>query len=399
MRLAYVVGTFPNLSETFVVNEIERLSQMGVDIEVFAFARPPASDQKKMGAVARRWMQRTHYVEKPEAASALLAELPRVPRTVRAFMALHGGRPRSARTLLELGRAAAVARRLRALGIGHLHAHWPYATRVAHLTHLLTGIPYSVSVHAHEVAHENTHFPEVFGALEFAAFCNRGAMGYLLDRLPPPLHSRAHLVYHGVDIDGFAPLPSRGPDGSLRVLSAGRLTATKGFERLIRGCALARRQGLDVSLTILGRGPREAELREVAAQESFEPHLALPGWVSHEEVAAELARCDVFGLLADTTFHDGLPNVVLEAMASARPVILSPLPAAPEAVDDGVEGFVVESSEDLAGFVAALRRFAEAPDLARRMGVSARARVERDHDAQRQIEVMLELFRRAPAAV
>jgi glycosyltransferase involved in cell wall biosynthesis len=105
-----------------------------------------------------------------------------------------------------------------------------------------------------------------------------------------------------------------------------------------------------------------------------------------------LARAHVFALLADTTFHDGLPNVVLEAMASGRPVILSPLPAAGEAVEHGREGFILDAPDDLEGFVAALDKLRQAPEQALRMADAARARVVAEHDAGLQIARLRELF-------
>jgi glycosyltransferase involved in cell wall biosynthesis len=106
-----------------------------------------------------------------------------------------------------------------------------------------------------------------------------------------------------------------------------------------------------------------------------------------------MRQAHVFALLADTSFHDGLPNVVLEAMASGRPVIVSPLPAAGEAVTHGVEGFVLSGADDTAGVIHALRTLQEAPSLLRQLGAAARRRVEMDHDANVQIDRLASLFR------
>ena len=91
----------------------------------------------------------------------------------------------------------------------------------------------------------------------------------------------------------------------------------------------------------------ESELKRLAAELDFSDRLSMPGWVAQESVARFMQEAHVFALLADTEFHDGLPNVVLEAMASGRPVILSPLPAASEAVTSGQEGFVLPDAQDV----------------------------------------------------
>jgi glycosyltransferase involved in cell wall biosynthesis len=294
----------------------------------------------------------------------------------------------------RLGKAFALAKRLRQRPPQRVHAHWPYATMVAHLASILTEIPYSVSIHAHEVAHENGHFAEAFRRLDWATFCNGAAMEHLLDQLPPEAREASHLVYHGVETDRFEPLAMPESADPFRVVSAGRLTATKGFDRLVRACALARERGAPVELAILGRGDQEAVIRETAAEAGFSDHLELPGWVPHHEVADWIARSHVFALPASVGFHDGLPNVVLESMASARPVILSPLPAAHEAVTPGVEGEVLRSADDVDGLADALVRLARSPEAAERMGLAARERALRDHDAASQIQRLYALHAR-----
>ncbi|HZF24769.1 MAG TPA: glycosyltransferase family 4 protein [Steroidobacteraceae bacterium] len=393
-KVAYLVPRFPALSETFIASEIGRLRNLGVEPVVMSFERPPAADIDKLASSARDLLPDVAYIGLAEAAWAGLK------RPLQTLRALHENRriqdrlPRKPNSLLRLLRAAAVRSRMQRARIRHLHAHWPYASQVAHLVCAMGGASYSVSIHAHEVAHEGAHFPIIFEALSFAAFCNRGAMNYLLPQLAPQVRDRAHLVYHGVDLNGFARLPLPSQQLPIQVISAGRLTATKGFDRLLRACAAARARGIETRLTILGHGPMEAQLRELARELRFADALRMPGWVTHAEVQQHMQAAHVFALLADTTYHDGLPNVLLEAMASGRPVIVSPLPAAREAVTEGVEGFILNSAADTEGFVDALCRCADEPRLLENMGRAARRRVEAEHDADRQITRVAELLRR-----
>lgn len=394
MKIAYLIGNFPVLSETFVASEIERVQQLGFDVRIFSFASPAPADIEKLSVSSRALFAHTAYIGIHEAAMSAVLNPIAMLRGARVNAALHKVSTRKANAALMLLRAAAVARRIRAAGIRHVHAHWPYASQIAHVVRAISGASYSVSIHAHEVAHENGHLPAIFPTVSFAAFCNRGAMEHLLQTLPDGARSRSHLIYHGVDLARFSLLPPPADNGAIEVLSAGRLTETKGFDRLILGCAAAREQGIDVRLTLLGRGSIEPKLRAIAREAAFSEFLDLPGWVPHEEVQRYMQRSHVFALLADTTFHDGLPNVVLEAMASGRPAILSPLPAAGEAVTDGIEGFILDGPRDIDGFVRALRALGADPQLAARMGKAARRRVESEHDASVQIGRMSELFRR-----
>lgn len=392
MKIGYVVHRFPWPSETFVSREVADLVGLGHDIEIYSFDRPAGRDAELLGDQARRLMAKTRYISRREAAQALATP---------AMLAMLGEERRLAATatdrsnrLLRLGRAAALARRARRDGVDLLHAHWPYATQCAHLAGLASGLPYSVSIHAHEVAHDGGHFPVCFERLRFASFCNAAAMEYLLSRLPPAARAKAHLVYHGVDVTAFAVQPPADPAPPLRILSAGRLTPSKGFDRLVRAAAEAVRRGTEVRLTILGRGPEEETIRRVAAEEGFSDRLVLPGWVGHEEVGGHLRDCHVFALMASDDFNDGLPNVVVEAMASGRPVVVSPLPAAREIITPGDNGFILATIDDREGFVAALAALAGG-DTAARMARAARATVEEHYDARRHIRALAALLAEA----
>ena len=253
-----------------------------------------------------------------------------------------------------------------------------------------------MSIHAHEVEHDYGHIPVLFDSIEFAVFCNQAALDRLIENVPSA-RERCHLVYHGVDLELFRPLPLPDAAAPLHVISAGRLTRTKGFDRLVRGCARLSDTGVDIKLTILGTGEIMSELRTLAEELGFYAQLCLPGWVPYHRVPEYIKDAQVFALIADTSYDDGLPNVLLEAMACGRPVIVSPLPAAGEAIANGVEGYILESANDIGGLVTALRSFATQPAQVRQIGAAARRRVEADFDARRQIPKLMDLFSLAPA--
>jgi len=379
MSIAYLIADFPKPSETFVSREVLALRELGLDLKPFAFQQPAIDEEKKLDAATRKLIGAVEYLNNGSLFSGALRSWS-LARIWRENADLQRTSMFKSNPQLRLLRAATLARQLQAAGIQHLHAHWPYATLIAHLVHKLTGISYSISVHAHEVEYDYGHFPSVFELLSFATFCNRAAMERLLERLPASARERAHLVYHGVDLNRFRPLAFPKCDGPLKVVSAGRLTRSKGFERLVRACATARSLGAPVELTILGSGSLDTVLKKVAADCGFSDAFHLPGWLPHDRVSEHMAGAHVFALMADTEYGDGLPNVVLEAMASGRPVILSPLPAAKEAITNGVEGVVLNSAADEEGMVNALQRLAGDRAKLPPMGQAARRRVEEEFD-------------------
>jgi len=173
--------------------------------------------------------------------------------------------------------------------------------------------------------------------------------------------------------------------------SAGRLTATKGFSRLLHLLAQLDRQSVPAELTIVGDGSQREVLTALAGELGISERVRITGWVEPAALRQAFAASDVFCLLADTTYHDGLPNVVLEAQALGRPVLISSLPAAAEAVTHGVDGFVIEP-DDTEGACRVLTQLAREPALRQRIAAAARARVERQHDARHHLGQLHQLL-------
>ncbi len=367
-------------SETFVFREVLGLLDRGISIEVHAVTRPSASELEVLPKEARDLAQQVHYVDRFESAVALPWAL--TSASARALNArLDREATLKANGLARLARAGAIARRVKSSGAERIHAHWPYAAQMAALAHELTGVPFSVSVHAHEVAHDGGHFAAIYEKLEFASFCNRAAMDYLLERLPSTAAGRSELNYHGVDLKNFPLLDLAPPPPPLEVLAVGRLAKTKGVDRLLRGLALAREEGLDVRLTIVGDGSQRSLLEEQAQKLGLADRVTFCGWIEHGKVRERLEACHVLALLPDIDFHEGLPNVVLEAQAAGRPVVLSPLPAASEVLVQGENGWVVSAPDAVEELVDVLRGLLVEPGRLQEMHRRARHAVEDGFDA------------------
>jgi colanic acid/amylovoran biosynthesis glycosyltransferase len=391
-RIAYIIGSFPMRSETFVYRELMGLRDRGLQVDVFSVARPtPAEAGDALEATRGLHVE---YISR----LAVLASLARgAPRNVRELNArLQHEATRKSKSWLRLGRALAIASRLRRGGYVRIHSHWPYGHQLAALAHLVTGIPSSISVHAHEVAYDNGHFAPVFELIDFAAFCNDAARRFLLERLPAIAPGKCHLVYHGVDLSAFPSLVPPPVSPRLRLVSAGRLTATKGFSRLLRLVAQLGHQSVPAELTIVGDGSQREALTALAGELGISDRVRITGWVQPAALRQAFAASDVFCLLADTTYHDGLPNVVLEAQALGRPVVISSLPAAAEAVTHGVDGFVVEP-DDADGACRILTQLAREPELRESVAAAARARVERQHDARHHLGQLHQLLLSKPS--
>lgn len=392
MKLLYLVGRFPSASETFVAEEIRGMQARGHEVTVVALSRPDLATIDRIGPGLKSFITTTNY-----------APMFCLPATVRYCVSaeawsLSARLARDAtlpvRPLPRMTRAMAVADIARSCGAEWIHAHWPRPTEVAMLASVMTDCPFSVSVHAHEVAHDAGHFAAAFERLSFATFCNSAAMELLLATLPAEARARSHLVYHGVNLDGFSRSEMPPLDSGLRIASAGRLTVTKGFDRLIRAVAQARADGLEASLSIFGEGAERPRLEALISDLGVGDAVTLAGWLPHEKMQEALSRHHLFALMADDKFHDGLPNVVLEAMAVGRPILISPLPAAKEVVVSGQNGVILESIDSVEEAARTLRWFSDNPECLTSFGTAAACSVCANHDRSQRLDQLDALFQR-----
>ncbi len=333
--IAMVTSGFPRISETFALNELVALERAGAVAAIFA-TKP--GDGRPSHPGVEVLLHRTEVLPPGSAGE-------QVSRVVERLRAKH------------------------VTGIHGYYAHAPAA--VAERAAARLGIPYSFSAHARDIrkvpAAELRH--RACGAARVIA-CNDDAAGELRR-----MGAKVELVPHGVDIRRFAPAsPPRAE--SVRLLAVGRLVEKKGFDVLIDALA---RLGGSMRLRIIGDGPLRARLERLLASTGLADRVDLSGTVTHRELPSAYADAHavIVPSVEDATGdRDGLPNVVLEAMASGRPVVASGIAAIPSAIDDGDSGLLVPPG-DAAALADALAQVASDSALRERMGAAARRVVER----------------------
>jgi glycosyltransferase involved in cell wall biosynthesis len=300
------------------------------------------------------------------------------------------------RTLFYFYLGVWAAELLRGEGISQIHAHFANrATVVAMVASRLLGVPYSLTAHAYDIYVSPVMLPEKMAGAQFVATCTDYNRVHL-ERIDGGRFSgMIHLIYHGLDLSKFEPdrrLPSDGRRPLL--LSVGQLKEKKGFPYLLRACRMLRDQGYDFACEIIGEGPQRRELEAMVTDLGLDDTVVLRGAVSHQEVLERYARAALFALAcvpAEDGDRDGIPNVLLEAMAMRVPVVSSRFSGIPEAVEDGCTGLLVppRDTEALAG---ALIRLLDDRDLRERMGRAGRERVEEHFDIRDNIGRLVDLF-------
>ena len=397
MKLAYVVAGFPKGSETFVYREVAGLKELGHDVEVFAFVGPSASDLQTLSPVAHSLFKETRYIDHVSLPRGLTRSAGSL-RAHRLNLSFQQAATAKSNPVVRLARAGAIARRIAGAGFDRIHAHWPYGSQVGALVHALTDIPFGVSIHAHEVVEDNGHFAPLFSQVDVATFCNETAMRHLLKQLPSGTERRCHMVYHGVDLGMFFELPTQPVTGSLHLLSIGRLTAVKKFDRLITLVAMLTQRGLDLRLTLVGGGTDHELLSNLAVRLGVADRVHITGWLPQERVRDHLEQCHLFVLIPDAD-HNGVPNVVVEAQAAGRPALISPIPAAEEAVCNGVTGWVLSRPDATDEIESILRGLLQNPERLRVMGAAAREHARERFDSQVHIRHLADVLKRGGAQV
>lgn len=381
--LAVLVNGFPRLSETFVLQELLDLERRGVRLSLFALSRPgEIVRQEALGrlrgrveyvperiAISRRRVARAHAAllrHRGPAYAAAVRDLVRAPDFTPGVMR----------------RAVLVASRLTRLGSPPLYIHFAHKPgTVGRFAARMAGVPYALSAHAKDIwlTPPDELAAKVQGA-RVVLTCTEAGQGQLERHSGGATPVR--LAYHGTDVD--VETARRALPGPPRVLSVGRLVEKKGYDVLIRAAAVLRDRGVAFTVRIAGDGVEWPRLQRLVHELDVGEYVTFLGPLSPREVQTEYESATAFALACRQLANgdrDGLPNVVLEAMARGLPVVSTTHGGVREAVDDGHTGLLAPA-EDPEALARALERLLTEPDFAGGLGraaaVSIRERFDRD---------------------
>jgi len=402
----YLTRSWPRLSQTFIVGEVLALERLGADLEIVALT---ASGEALRQAQVDDVRAPVTCLNRASPDSTLRDHLlvaehePRryadTARFARANPGLAAGYAKA--TTGECFRlavqVAARCLRLAARGapVTHLHAHFAHdPALVAHLVGRLTGVPYSITAHARDLYQIPVQSLRARASAATSVLtCCHANRTYLEAHLAPADVARVRVVHHGVDLRRLMPGPARPDGGTVRIVSVGRLVEKKGFPDLLRAFA-AVAAGRDVSLTVYGDGPLRADLEALRDRLGLHGVVTFAGERSNDRVVEALRRSDVFALTPFVTAdgdRDGVPNVIVEALACALPVVATTAGGIAEAVQDRVNGLLAEPHE-VAAVAAGLATLADDAALRRTMGARARRSVEESFDVDRAARELAGVF-------
>jgi len=381
-QVGFLVKTYPKLSETFILGEILGLQKAGLRMGIYSMQRPTDSSvHAQTSEVTAQVAYLPQDTELPSLAvlSAHLKMLLHDPRRYcRALLGIVASRHSAG--LANFAKAGWLAERLRRDRVTHLHAHFASEpASVAELVWSLTGIPYSISAHAKDIYLSNSSsLRRKLANARFTVTCTEHNREYLESVAPPG--TRILRMYHGIDVTRFSPGGRRRERTQIPLLlSVGRLRAKKGLDTLIAACGRLRDQGLDFRCNIIGYGPEESNLRQRIRIDHLDDHVHLLGKLTHDKVVEQYRSASAFVLpcrILEDGDRDGIPNVLLEAMAMELPVVSTTVSGIPEAVEHGRNGLLVDPG-DAAAIAAALACLLADPALRARLGREGRRTVTR----------------------
>jgi glycosyltransferase involved in cell wall biosynthesis len=402
LTIGYLTSVYARASDTFIRNEVLELRRRGHVVHTYSI-REPGPEQLVSDEI-RAEHARTLYVLPGHSGGTLFAALRcLVTRPGRMLAALvlgwrsgaKGVRARVWQVAYFL-EACYLAVRLRADGVRHLHVHLEeQPATVGMLAGVISGLPFSMAVHGPYIfrAPRQWALGEKITRSAFTTCISEFTRSQCMIYAPVAAWPKLHLVRCAPHPSFLAAEPPPLPR-ERRLAWVGRVCEEKGVPVLIEAAALLAREGVGFELELIGDGPLLSSVRASIANAGLTDRVRVLGWTESDEVRARLVAARV---LVQPSFAEGLPVVILEALALGRPVISTFVAGIPELVESGVDGWLVPagSVEELA---RAMREALQAgDDELRRMGRAGRARVLARHHVQGEVDKLEALVSRSIA--
>jgi glycosyltransferase involved in cell wall biosynthesis len=398
MKLGYLVSQYPALSHTFVLREVLALRRHGFDVRVVSVRkcdRPIAA----LSADEAQEAKRTFSVIGAGRAHALLAAIRVLCRhplgCLRGLLyawSLSRGTPRLLLMYsLYFLEAVVAGEQFERQGVTHIHTH--FSSTVLLILARIFRVRYSLTAHGSGEFVDVVGFhlaAKVAGAV-FVATVGQYGMSQVMNASDPAHWHKVVALPLGVDVEAFRPRSAseRSQSEPFSLLSVGRLSPPKGYPILIEAVVLLRARGRNVTLTLVGEGPERATLESLIARRDLGDCVRLAGACNHERLPDYYGSSDAFVL---SSFLEGVPVVLMEAMAMELPCVATWITGIPEIIEQDVEGLLVPPASASA-LAEAVERLMEDPAGARRLGSAARRKVLAKYHLEHNVERLAEEFR------
>ena len=392
-KIAYIMSRFPKISETFILFEMIEQERLGYSVSLYPLLR---EHQPVSHPEVTAWLQRAHFhpfiswpilranahfaMRKPLVYVKVLTEVLRSTFGSRNFFfGAIGIFPKSVRFALEMQQE----------GIEHIHAHFCNHPAVAALIiHRLTGIPFSFTAHGSDLHVERRMLDKKVEAAAFAVTVSEFNKQVMLQECGAAAAEKISIIHCGIDPEVFVPAPQREPGQPFTMICVASFEEVKGHKHLVAACEQLQREGVDFECHLIGDGPTRAAIEQQIAAAGLQQRVRVHGPLPRSRVVELLHHADVKVLPSVPTAsgkREGVPVVLMEAMACGLPVVSSRLSGIPELVEAYRTGLLLPPG-DVDALVQALKTLAGDAALRRKLGQAGREKVLRAFNLRKNTE-------------
>lgn len=381
--IGFLLKTYPKLSETFILNEILELERQGLNLHIFSLRHP--SEPRIHPGVAQVKAPVTYLPSLlPNYSQTIEKELldshirlyqqdsNHYLSTLQFYLSRHEDR-----RLHEFLQGGYLAWKLQQLGIKHIHTHFANVpTATAEIAQAFSGLSYSITAHAKDIyLTDQAALDRRISKAEFVLTCTDYNRRYLeqISTSRTPIH----LAYHGLDVARFSPKPRDQSSEFPLILSVGRFCEKKGFPYLLEACRLLKQIGIPYRCAIVGYGPLESEIQQQISERDLSDSVTLVGQLTQDQLIEYYQQADMFVLpciVTEDGDRDGIPNVLLEAMAMELPVVSTDISGISELVTSNSNGILVPEKDALS-LAQALEALIRQSELRTTLGAAGRLTV------------------------
>jgi colanic acid/amylovoran biosynthesis glycosyltransferase len=390
ISLAYLLSQYPAINHPFMLREVRRLRELGFEIQV-ASIRPPDRPFDKLTPVERDEARSTFYIKTSCLGGLLRAHLATLFARPASYL---GGLYRALRTgpsgILYFAEAVVAGDWMMRHRLSHVHIH--YCSTVGWIAARIFPITISITFHG-QAEFVNPDGFQLREKIRASLFCRaislhgRSQMLKVTDYRDWP---KIEVAFLGVDPREFAPRPFHADPDPFQVACVGQLAPVKGQHMLLAAMELLAREGRRVLLRIAGDGPDRAGLEQDIAGRNLARHVVMEGFLNQDKLGELYAECDTLAL---PSFAEGIPVVLMEAMAMEIPCVATWITGIPEIIQHGTDGLLAPPG-DAEALARAIARLMDNPELRRSLGQQARLRILDKFDLHRNTEYLAEIFRR-----
>jgi colanic acid/amylovoran biosynthesis glycosyltransferase len=400
LRLGYLVSQYPALSHSFVLREIRAIRQLGFDIRVVSVRKPDREPEalsleeaeelrETFCILGSGWLRvlaancRT-FVKRPLRYLTSLASAVRLAGFDVRKAFFH---------MLYFAEAVVAGEYFSRAGMTLVHCHFS-STVAMMMADVFPGLKFSLTIHGSDEFYDapGTLLAEKVARAAFIIAISRFTASQIMRCSDSRFWGKIHVLPLGVNVASFPArdLDEAVPRATFRILSVGRLVSAKAYQLLVTAVARLIAEGrTNLSLTIIGEGPERSSLEEIIASENLQHRVHLPGPRNYDDVLEYYKQADVFAL---SSVAEGVPVVLMEAMAMGIPCVAPMITGIPELIRNDVDGLLVTPADPDA-IADAISRLMDDPGLRARLSQSARMRVADRYNLPANTELLAGTFR------